>query len=155
MLFRSATDGTSILGVRPPLDAPVNKGHLCVKGRYAFDFNASPDRIRHPMIRQGNAWRRASWDEALGHVADRLRAIQDRDGAQAIGVLGSARATNEDNYLAQKFARLVLGTHNVDTCARVCHTPTAAAMKAMLGTGAATNSYDDIERAREIGRAHV
>jgi formate dehydrogenase major subunit len=139
-----------IVGVRPVLDAPVSKGHLCVKGRYAFGFVEAADRVKTPLVRDGGSWRRASWDEAIGYAARRLRAIVDAHGAQAVGVLGSARTANEDNYVAQKFARLVLGTNNVDCCARVCHAPSAAALKAMLGTGAATSSYDDIERARTI-----
>ena len=139
-----------IVAARPAPDAPVNKGHLCVKGRYALDFVTAEDRVTHPMIRERGTWRRVSWDEAIAFIAERLRDILDRDGPQALAVLGSARATNEENYLAQKFARTVLGTNNVDCCARVCHTPTAAAMKLMLGTGAATGAYDDIEAARTI-----
>lgn len=134
-----------IVAVRPLLDAPVNKGHLCVKGRYAFAFNASPQRITQPMLRVDGAWREVSWKMAIDFVAAGFTRIRQRDGSDSLGVLGSARASNEDNYLTQKFARLVLGTHNVDSCARVCHTPTAAAMKMMLGAGAATNAYDDIE----------
>jgi len=128
-----------------PADSPVNRGHLCVKGRYAFDFNHAPDRITTPMIRRDDQWQEVSWDEALSFIAARLQAIIDRHGPDAIGVLGSARASNEENYLAQKFARVVIGTNNVDCCARVCHTPSAKALKTMLGTGAATNSFDDIE----------
>jgi formate dehydrogenase major subunit len=137
-----------IVQIRPVHDAPVNKGHLCVKGRYAFGFVDAPDRLAAPMIREAEGWRAVSWDEALAFVAARLRAIRTAHGPDAIGVLGSARATNEDNYLTQKFARIVVGTNNVDCCARVCHAPSAAGLFAMLGTGAATNSFDDIERAR-------
>jgi formate dehydrogenase major subunit len=136
-----------IVQVKPAPDAPVNKGHLCVKGRYAFDFTHSTDRITEPMIRREGGWQKVSWAEAIKFVATRLQDIRSQHGPDSIGVLGSARGTNEENYLAQKFARVVLGTNNVDCCARVCHAPTAAAMKAMLGTGAATNSFDDIERA--------
>jgi formate dehydrogenase major subunit len=100
------------------------------------------------MIRANGEWKKASWPEAIALVAENLKGLIDQHGPDSIGVLGSARGTNEDNYLAQKFARVVLGTNNVDCCARVCHAPTAAAMKAMLGTGAATNSFDDIEQAR-------
>src|ERR1022692_2758921 len=99
------------------------------------------------MIRRGGKLEPATWREAITLVATQLTSILATDGPDAIGVLGSARAPNEDNYLAQKFARIVLGTNNVDCCARVCHGPTAAAMKATLGTGAATNSYDDVELA--------
>jgi formate dehydrogenase major subunit len=139
-----------IVQIKPAMDAPVNKGHLCVKGRYGFEFVYAGDRVTTPLIRENGDWRRASWDEAIAFTAEALRRIVERYGADSVGVLGSARATNEENYLAQKFARVVLGTNNVDCCARVCHAPTAAAMKLMLGAGAATNSFDDIEQARAI-----
>ena len=139
-----------IVGVRPVMDAPVSKGHLCVKGRYAYGFNNATDRVTDPMIREGGSWKAVSWKEALRYAAERLKAIVTQWGPSAVGVLGSARATNEENYVTQKFARVVLGTNNVDCCARVCHAPSAAGLKASLGTGAATNSFDDIERARTI-----
>ena len=94
-----------------PAAAPVNKGHLCVKGRYAYEFNHSADRVTTPLIRRDGSWSEATWDEALDETASRLRAILDRSGPDVIGILGSARATNEENYYAQKFARVVLGTH--------------------------------------------
>jgi formate dehydrogenase major subunit len=128
----------------------VSKGHLCVKGRYAFDFVHAADRITEPMIRENGQWKRVSWNEARFFVAARLRDLIDRHGADSIGILGSARATNEENYLTQKLARVVVGTNNVDCCARVCHTPSAAALKAMLGAGFSTGSFDDIEIARTI-----
>jgi formate dehydrogenase major subunit len=139
-----------IVSVRPVLDAAVNKGHLCVKGRYAFAFAHAGDRIVQPMVRDGHRWRRTTWVDARAFVAGRLQELIDRYGADRIGILGSARATNEDNYVIQKFARTVVGTNNVDCCARVCHAPSAAALKQMLGAGLATNSFDDIERARTI-----
>jgi formate dehydrogenase major subunit len=139
-----------LVSIRPVLDAPVNKGHLCVKGRYAFAFVDANDRITQPMIREREGWRRTSWSEARAFVARRLRDLIDQHGADSIGVLGSARATNEDNYVTQKLARTVIGTNNVDCCARVCHAPSAAALKRILGAGLATNSFDDIERARAI-----
>ncbi len=139
-----------IVSVKPVLDAPVNHGHLCVKGRYAFDFVHAPDRITVPMIRTNDGWRPICWDDAISFIATRLQQISKEHGPDSIGVLGSARATNEENYLTQKFARVVIGTNNIDCCARVCHTPTAAAMKLMLGTGAATNAYNDIEKAQTI-----
>jgi formate dehydrogenase major subunit len=144
------TNQNQIVTIQPVLEAPVNHGHLCVKGRYAFDFVDAADRITAPMIRTNEGWRPLSWDEAISLAATRLQQIAKEHGPNSIGVLGSARATNEENYLAQKFARVVIGTNNVDCCARVCHTPTAAAMKLMLGTGAATNSYNDIEKAQTI-----
>jgi formate dehydrogenase major subunit len=146
--MKVGTRGNRIVQIRPALDAPVSKGHLCVKGRYAFDFVHAPDRITQPMIRKNGEWKKARWQDAIGFTADKLARIVTKYGADSVGVLGSARATNEDNYLAQKFARVVLGTNNVDCCARVCHAPSAAALKAMFGTGAATNSFDDIEQTR-------
>jgi formate dehydrogenase major subunit len=136
-----------IVQIKPVLDAPVSKGHLCVKGRYAFDFTHAADRVTEPMIREGDEWRKVSWPEAIACIAGNFRRILEETGPDSMGVLGSARGTNEENYLAQKFARVVLGTNNVDCCARVCHAPTAAGMKQTLGTGAATNSFDDIEHA--------
>lgn len=144
------TDRNRLVTIKPVLDAPVNRGHLCVKGRYAFDFVDAADRITVPMLRTNDEWQPLSWDEAISLTATRLQQTAEQHGPNSIGVLGSARATNEENYLTQKFARVVIGTNNVDCCARVCHTPTAAAMKLMLGTGAATNSYNDIEKAQTI-----
>jgi formate dehydrogenase major subunit len=144
------TRDARIVAVKPVEDAAVSKGHLCVKGRYAFGFVSASDRITEPMIRRDGVWKTASWDEAVSFVASGFRGLLERYGPDSVGVLGSARATNEDNYLAQKFARVVLGTNNVDCCARVCHAPSAAALKAMLGAGASTNCFDDIERARTI-----
>jgi formate dehydrogenase major subunit len=136
-----------IVATRPVLDAPVSKGNLCVKGRYAHAYVDAPDRVTTPQLRRDGHWRSAGWDEAIAFAADGLRRIATEHGPDAIGVLGSSRATNEENYLTQKFARIAIGTNNVDCCARVCHTPSAAALKHMLGTGAATNSFDDIEQA--------
>jgi formate dehydrogenase major subunit len=144
------TSQNQIVSIKPLLEAPVSQGHLCVKGRYAFDFIHAPDRITEPMIRNNGGWLQVSWDEAISFTAKRLQRLLEENGPESIGVLGSARGTNEENYLAQKFARVVIGTNNVDCCARVCHTPTAAAMKLMIGTGAATNSYNDIEKAQTI-----
>jgi formate dehydrogenase major subunit len=144
------THENRLVSIKPVLDAPVNHGHLCVKGRYAFDFVDAADRITVPMIRENGDWRPVPWDEAITLAANRLQQTLVAHGPDSIAILGSARATNEENYLTQKFARVVIGTNNIDCCARVCHTPTAAAMKLMLGTGAATNSYNDIEEARTI-----
>ncbi|MBI2396568.1 MAG: formate dehydrogenase subunit alpha [Xanthomonadales bacterium] len=137
-----------IVAVRPALDGPSNRGHACVKGRYAHGYVDAEDRITTPMLRRDGQWQRVGWDEAETATVAKLRAILAAHGPQAVGVLGSARGTNEEAFLTQKFARLVLGTNNVDCCARVCHMPSAAALKRVLGTGAATNSFDDIEQTR-------
>ncbi len=144
------TNENRIVSIKPLLEAPVSQGHLCVKGRYAFDFVHAADRITEPMIRKDGDWHHVTWEEATAFTAHQLEGIVNEHGPESIGILGSARGTNEENYLAQKFARVVIGTNNVDCCARVCHTPTAAAMKLMIGTGAATNSYNDIEKAQTI-----
>lgn len=137
-----------IVGCRPVVDAPVNRGHACVKGRYAFGYVDAEDRITTPRLRRDDGrWHSADWDRAIEFAADGFRRIVATHGPDAVGVLGSARATNEENYLIQKFARIAIGTNNVDCCARVCHTPSAVALKRMFGTGAATNSFDDIEQA--------
>ena len=146
-MMLGSRDGKVVVA-KPVQDAPVNKGHLCVKGRYAHSFVHAPDRVTSPMIRENGEWRVVTWDEAYDYTASKLRKILEESGPQSVGVLGSARATNEENYLAQKFCRVVLGSNNVDCCARVCHGPTAAALKASYGTGAATNSFNDIEVAR-------
>ncbi|WP_237079529.1 2Fe-2S iron-sulfur cluster-binding protein [Myxococcus xanthus] len=111
------TRGERIVTVRPSREGPSNQGHLCSKGRYAFGFGESPDRVTVPLLRENGGWRRASWDEALGFIAQRLRHLRAVHGPDTVGMLGSARATNEENYLAQKLARVVLGTNNVDCCA--------------------------------------
>jgi formate dehydrogenase major subunit len=134
----------------PALDSPVNKGHACVKGRYAFGFLTAEDRLRTPLLRKHGVLCEVSYEEAIAYVADHLARVLRQHGPGGAGMLGSARATNEENYVAQKFARIVLGTNNVDCCARVCHAPTAVAMAALFGTGAATNAYDDIEQAQVI-----
>jgi formate dehydrogenase major subunit len=121
---------------------PVGDGHLCVKGRYAHRFARHPDRLTQPLIRRGGVLEPASWEEALDLVA---REMQRHVGS--VGGLSSSRCTNEENYLLQKWMRAGLGTNNVDCCARVCHAPSAAGMRLSLGTGAATNSLADIERA--------
>ncbi|MBL6853056.1 MAG: formate dehydrogenase subunit alpha [Alphaproteobacteria bacterium] len=148
--MKAGVSADKVVRVRPVLDAAVSKGHLCVKGRYAHGFTHASDRLTRPLLKAQGRWTPVSWDESLSHSASEFKRILDIYGPESIGVLGSARATNEENYLAQKFARVVLGTNNVDCCARVCHTPSAAALKAMLGTGAATNSFSDIEHAQTI-----
>lgn len=142
--------GTSedrIVAARPALDGPANKGHLCAKGRYAIGYVDAGDRVTTPRLRRDGRWHAVGWDAAIAFAADGLRRIVLEHGPDAVGILGSSRATNEENYLTQKFARVAIGTNNVDCCARVCHAPSAAALKHMLGTGAATNSFDDIEQA--------
>jgi formate dehydrogenase major subunit len=144
------TRDSAIVSIKPQRHSPVSRGHLCAKGRYAFGFTTATDRITKPMIREKDGWRPTTWDEALAAAAAGLRRAIESGGRDAVGVLASARQTNEENYLTQKFARAVIGTNNVDCCARVCHAPSSRALKQMLGSGLATNSFDDIERADAI-----
>jgi formate dehydrogenase major subunit len=144
------TINNRIGAIRPALESPVNKGHLCVKGKYAFEFNESSDRITSPMLRKNGEWKSCTWEEAYTFISGTFRKLLETEGPHSIGVLGSSRATNEENYLTQKFARIVLQTNNVDCCARVCHAPSAVGLNIMLGTGAGTNSFDDIEKASTI-----
>ena len=136
-----------ILSIRAPWDAETNAGHTCLKGRYAFRFYNHRDRLRSPMIRDraSNTWRSVSWDEAYDYIANKLNAIKQQYGPDSIGGISSSRCTNEENYLMQKFIRAVIGTNNIDCCARVCHSPTAYGMQQSFGTGAATNSIADLE----------
>ena len=136
-----------IIRVAADTDSPPNYGSLCVKGRYGFEFYKSPDRLKTPLVRDSTdqPFREASWDEAIGLVARKLLDIKQHHGTEAFGCLSSSRGTNEENYLAQKFTRAVMGANNMDTCARVCHAPSVTGLRAALGSGAATNSVADIE----------
>ncbi|WP_456373013.1 formate dehydrogenase subunit alpha [Thiolapillus sp.] len=124
--------------------AAVNEGHTCLKGRYAFAYVHHPERLRTPLIRRDGTLQPATWDEALDYIADRLTTITKTHGKDAIAGISSARCTNEENYLMQKFMRVVIGNNNIDGCARVCHSPTAYGMLQTYGTGAATNSIAEI-----------
>lgn len=135
----------TILSISAPYDADANHGHTCVKGRYAFRFYNHPQRLRSPMIRRGGKHVEASWEEAYDHIAGRLTAIKAEHGPDAIAGISSSRCTNEENYLMQKFIRAVIGTNNIDGCARICHAPTALGMQRAFGMGAATNSIEDLK----------
>ncbi|MCR4419452.1 MAG: formate dehydrogenase subunit alpha [Clostridia bacterium] len=133
-----------------PANGPANRNLLCVKGRFGWDFVHHPDRLRQPLIRNGEGWRAASWEEALDLVARRLSEIRDRYGPDAIGIISSAKATNEENYLLQKLARAVIGTNNVDNSARLCHASTITGLAEAFGSGAATNPIAELEEAEVI-----
>jgi len=117
-LYVQVLDG-EIVGVLPVKEHPISRGQLCIKGWNATGFVHHPERLKTPLIREGDGFREATWDEALDLVAERLAAIRDEFGPDAIGFLASAKCTNEENYLLQKFARAVIGTNNVDHCARL------------------------------------
>jgi formate dehydrogenase alpha subunit len=136
---------------------PANRGALCVKGRYGFEYASHPDRLTVPLIRREGAprvppegveprrlFREATWEEALGLVASSLRALLAAHGPPALGILGSAKCPNEDNYVLQRFARAALGTNNIDHCARLCHSSSVSAMTMAFGHGAMTNAPQEI-----------
>ncbi len=136
-----------VAAVRPNLDAPVNRGHACVKGRFAHGFVRSPDRLTTPLIRRDGELVETSWEEAIAHVAFELGRIRTEHGPDAIAAISSARATNEENYLMQKLVRVAIGTNNVDNCARICHAPSAAGLAASFGLAGGTNRFEDFDRA--------
>jgi formate dehydrogenase major subunit len=134
-----------VKSIQAPFDAEVNQGHTCLKGRFAFSFYNHPDRITTPLIRKNGTLVPSTWDEAYTFISSKLLEIKKNYGPDAIAGISSARCTNEENYLMQKFIRAVIGTNNIDCCARVCHSPTALGMQRSFGTGAATNSIEDIK----------
>ncbi|MGQ9537429.1 MAG: formate dehydrogenase subunit alpha [Actinomycetota bacterium] len=139
-----------IVGVEAGVENSVNGWSLCVKGRYGLDFVDHPDRLRKPLLRREEGFVEVGWEEALDFVATRLRDIRERYGPDSIAFLSSAKATNEENYLLQKLARAVVGTNNVDHCARLCHSPTVAGLATALGSGAMTNPISDLGKAEAI-----
>jgi formate dehydrogenase major subunit len=136
-----------IASISPAMDGPANKGHTCVKGRFAHQFARSRDRLTSPLVRESGGFRLASWDEAIGRIADALGRIKTEHGPDAIAGLASSRATNEDCYVMQRLMRAAIGTHNIDNCSRVCHSPTSFALRKSFGMSGATGSFNDIEAA--------
>lgn len=126
-------------------DGPDNKGHLCVKGRFGLDYVQHPDRLTTPLIKCDGEFEEASWDEALDLVATRFGELKERYGSDALAGLSSAKCTNEENYLFQKFIRACIGTNNVDHCARLCHASSVVGLVAAFGSGAMTNSIREFE----------
>lgn len=144
--FRAEMKGAEVLRMVPNKDGHANHGHSCVKGRFAFGYATHPDRITTPMIRDSirDPWREVGWDEAIGFAARRLKAIQRQYGPHAVGGITSSRCTNEETYLVQKMVRAAFGNNNVDTCARVCHSPTGYGLKTTLGESAGTQAFDSV-----------
>ena len=138
-----AVKNDEVLSIRAPQDA-VNAGHTCLKGRYAFKFYNHEDRLTSPLIRKNGELTPCSWDEALDFIKDKFESIKKDHGSDSIAGISSARCTNEENYMFQKMIRQLVGTNNIDCCARVCHSPTAWGMQQSFGTGAGTNSTFDI-----------
>ncbi len=144
--FKAEMQGTTVIRMVPNKEGHANEGHSCVKGRFAFGYATHKDRITKPMIRAAitDPWREVSWDEAIGHAASEFRRIQAQYGRDSIGGITSSRCTNEDTYLVQKLVRAAFGNNNVDTCARVCHSPTGYGLMTTLGTSAGTQDFASV-----------
>ena len=150
--FKAEMKGEQVVRMVPHKDGHANHGHACVKGRFAFGYATHPDRIRTPMVREHitDPWREVSWDEAVGFAAARFKAIQEKYGRQSVGAITSSRCTNEETFLVQKLVRAAFGNNNVDTCARVCHSPTGYGLKQTLGESAGTQTFDSVMKSDVI-----
>ncbi|GAB3248618.1 formate dehydrogenase subunit alpha [Alteromonas gracilis] len=148
--FDVETRGREILRIQPQVEGPANSISTCVKGKFGWDHINADDRLTTPLIREDGRFREATWDEALDLVASRMQAIIDRDGSDAVAVIGSSKATNEEAYLTQKLARQVIGTHNVDNCSRYCQAPATQGLWRTVGYGGDSGSISDLERASMV-----
>ncbi|TEA77499.1 formate dehydrogenase subunit alpha [Allopusillimonas ginsengisoli] len=144
--FKAEMKGQEVVRMVPWKDGQANRGHSCVKGRFAWGYATHKDRMLKPMIRQRieDPWREVSWDEAIQYAASEIRRIQSKYGRDSVGGITSSRCTNEETYLVQKLVRAAFGTNNVDTCARVCHSPTGYGLKTTLGESAGTQTFDSV-----------
>ncbi|MGR6998243.1 molybdopterin-dependent oxidoreductase [Yinghuangia aomiensis] len=140
-----ARDG-EVAAVLPARDGAVNRGHACVKGRFAHGYVRSPERLTQPLLRRHGVLEPVGWDEALAYVARGFSDAVADAGPDAVALISSARATNEENYLLQKFMRVAIGTNNIDNCSRLCHAPSAAGLTASFGLAGGTDSFDDVEQ---------
>ncbi len=145
--FKAEMRGDEVLRMVPWKDGKANRGHSCVKGRFAWGYSNHKDRILNPMIREkiSDPWREVTWEEAFSHVAGEFRRLQYQYGRGAVGGITSSRCTNEETYLVQKLVRQGFGNNNVDTCARVCHSPTGYGLKTTFGTSAGTQDFDSVD----------
>ncbi|MCW1383540.1 formate dehydrogenase subunit alpha [Novosphingobium sp. KCTC 2891] len=150
--FRAEMRGEQLVRMVPWKDGKANHGHSCVKGRFAWGYAQHQDRVLSPMIRESidQPWREVSWEEALAHTAAELKRIAARYGRMALGGITSSRCTNEETFLVQKLVRAGFHNNNVDTCARVCHSPTGYGLKTTFGTSAGTQDFDSVEQADVI-----
>ena len=146
--FKAELKGDQIVRMVPYKGGQANRGHSCVKGRFAFGYATHPDRVTTPMIRHSidEPWQQVSWGEAVTFAAERIRKIQQRYGRDSVGGITSSRCTNEETYLVQKLVRAAFGNNNVDTCARVCHSPTGYGLKTTLGESAGTQTFDSVDK---------
>ncbi len=150
--FKAEMQGERVVRMVPYKDGKANEGHSCVKGRFAYGYATSKDRITSPMIRAAitDPWREASWEEAFAHAAREFQRIQAKYGRDSVGAITSSRCTNEEVFVMQKLVRAGFGNNNVDTCARVCHSPTGYGLKMAFGTSAGTQDFKSVEKADVI-----
>ena len=150
--FKAEVQGDTVVRMTPSKQGGANAGHSCVKGRFAWGYATHADRVLEPMMREriSDPWRKVSWETAIGFVAERFRDIQARHGRQAIGGVTSSRCTNEEVYVVQKMVRAAFGNNNVDTCARVCHSPTGYGLKQTFGASAGTQDFRSVEHSDVI-----
>ena len=146
--FKAEMRGDELVRMTPYKHGKANRGHSCVKGRFAYGYASHKDRILNPMIRENinDPWREVSWPEAMEFTANRMNGIIAKYGRQAVGVITSSRCTNEEAYLVQKLTRAVFLNNNTDTCARVCHSPTGYGLRQTFGTSAGTQDFDSVEQ---------
>ncbi len=145
--FKTEMQGERVVRMVPYKDGGANEGHSCVKGRFAFGYATHKDRVINPMIREKitDPWREVTWDEAIQYAADRLKAVQAKHGKGSIGGITSSRTTNEEVYVVQRMVRAAFGNNNVDTCARVCHSPTGYGLKQTFGESAGTQDFKSVD----------
>ncbi len=147
--FKAEMRGDELVRMVPYKDGKANRGHSCVKGRFAWGYATHKDRILKPMIRKSihDPWREVSWEEAIGYAASEFKRIQAKYGRGSVGGITSSRCSNEETFLVQKLIRAGFGNNNVDTCARVCHSPTGYGLSTTFGTSAGTQDFDSVEHA--------
>ncbi|HKD66164.1 MAG TPA: formate dehydrogenase subunit alpha [Candidatus Binataceae bacterium] len=147
--FKAEMKGNEVVRMVPNKDGMPNHGHSCVKGRFAWGYATHPDRVLKPLVRDNidEPWREASWEEAIARAAAGIKRVMRKYGRGAVGGITSSRCTNEETYLVQKLMRAAIGTNNVDTCARVCHSPTGYGLKTAFGTSAGTQDFDSVLKA--------
>ncbi len=145
--FRAEMQGSEVVRMVPHKDGKANHGHSCVKGRFAWGYATHPDRVKKPMIRKKitDPWREVTWEEAFEYAASEIKRIQAKYGQASTGGITSSRCTNEETFLLQKLVRAGFGNNNVDTCARVCHSPTGYGLKTTLGESAGTQDFDSVD----------
>jgi formate dehydrogenase major subunit len=145
--FKAEMQGAEVVRMMPFKDGKANHGHSCVKGRFAWGYATHHDRILKPMVRAKitDPWREVTWEEAINHAAGEFKRIQAQYGRDSIGGITSSRCTNEETYLVQKMIRAAFGNNNVDTCARVCHSPTGYGLRSTFGTSAGTQDFDSVD----------